>query len=72
MGVCFFCFFQILSYDFPAMGFSLYFLERPRDGKQAPSGNSRESERYLWNMHGVGISHVGYRLLQLFGGGGAL
>ncbi|PHJ15525.1 lactoylglutathione lyase [Cystoisospora suis] len=42
----------ILSYDFPSMGFSLYFLERPRDGEVLPSGDRREREKYLWTMQG--------------------
>lgn len=40
-------------YDFPAFKFSLYFLEKLRDGQPAPeSVPSAESEKYLWTMKG--------------------
>lgn len=40
-------------YDFPAFKFSLYFLERPREGQALPAAvPSAESEKYLWTMPG--------------------
>ncbi|KAL8451922.1 hypothetical protein Emag_002574 [Eimeria magna] len=38
------------TYHFDDSGFSLYFLERPRDGAVLPSPGSKEAEKYLWNM----------------------
>ncbi|CEL93298.1 unnamed protein product [Vitrella brassicaformis CCMP3155] len=40
------------KYDFNEYGFSLYFLERPKDSEIAvlPPAGTAESERYLWNM----------------------
>jgi lactoylglutathione lyase len=44
------------EYHFPEFKFSLYFLERPRDGQPFPgSVPSAESERYLWTMPGATI-----------------
>ncbi|XP_026192185.1 lactoylglutathione lyase [Cyclospora cayetanensis] len=43
----------IHKYTFDEAGFSLFFLERPRDGATLPTPGTRESERYLWNMNGV-------------------
>jgi len=42
------------KYDFPQFKFSLYFLERPREGQALPgSVPSAESEKYLWTMQGT-------------------
>ncbi|KAL8436146.1 hypothetical protein ACSSS7_001960 [Eimeria intestinalis] len=41
------------TYKFDESGFSLYFLERPRDGAVLPSPGTKEAEKYLWNMKGV-------------------
>ncbi|KAL8451923.1 hypothetical protein Emag_002575 [Eimeria magna] len=38
------------TYNFNDSGFSLYFLERPRDGAVLPSPGTKEAEKYLWNM----------------------
>merc|ERR1719238_2564055 len=44
------------EYHFPEFKFSLYFLERPRDGQQLPEKvPSDESEKYLWSMKGTTI-----------------
>jgi lactoylglutathione lyase len=44
------------EYHFPEFKFSLYFLERPRDGQALPSKvPSTESEKYLWSMDGTTI-----------------
>ncbi|CDJ39649.1 lactoylglutathione lyase, putative [Eimeria tenella] len=43
----------IHSYTFDEAGFSLYFLERPRDGAVLPTPGTPEAEKYLWNMKGV-------------------
>mmetsp|Transcript_36764 Transcript_36764/g.80623 ORF Transcript_36764/g.80623 Transcript_36764/m.80623 type:complete len:353 (-) Transcript_36764:122-1180(-) len=43
----------IHRYDFPEFKFSLYFLERPREGQALPKTvPSLESEQYLWTMQG--------------------
>eukprot|EP00931_Biecheleriopsis_adriatica_P115476 TRINITY_DN91261_c0_g1_i1.p1 TRINITY_DN91261_c0_g1~~TRINITY_DN91261_c0_g1_i1.p1 ORF type:complete len:351 (-),score=65.03 TRINITY_DN91261_c0_g1_i1:195-1247(-) len=42
------------KYDFPEFKFSLYFLERPRNGQSLPENvPSPESEEYLWGMQGT-------------------
>mmetsp|Transcript_28309 Transcript_28309/g.51099 ORF Transcript_28309/g.51099 Transcript_28309/m.51099 type:complete len:345 (-) Transcript_28309:104-1138(-) len=41
------------QYDFPQWKFSLYFMERPRQGASLPPPGTRESEAYLWNMQGT-------------------
>jgi lactoylglutathione lyase len=41
------------KYDFPQMKFSLYFLERTRDGVTLPTPGTKESEKYLWSMQGT-------------------
>ncbi|KAL8450472.1 hypothetical protein Emed_002560 [Eimeria media] len=41
------------TYNFNESGFSLYFLERPRDGVKLPNPGTKEAEKYLWNMKGV-------------------
>jgi len=44
------------KYDFPPFKFSLYFLERPKDGQELPATvPSAESEKYLWSMPGTTI-----------------
>lgn len=44
----------IHEYHFDEAKFSLYFLERPRDGEKVPSSSTgAESEKYLWSMKGV-------------------
>ncbi|KAL8428033.1 hypothetical protein Efla_006939 [Eimeria flavescens] len=43
----------IHTYKFDNGGFSLYFLERPRDGADIPKPGTKEAEKYLWNMKGV-------------------
>eukprot|EP00386_Alphamonas_edax_P006360 GDKI01020604.1.p1 GENE.GDKI01020604.1~~GDKI01020604.1.p1 ORF type:complete len:330 (-),score=94.37 GDKI01020604.1:18-1007(-) len=43
----------IHKYDFPADKFSLYFLERPREGTSLPTPGTPESEQYLWTMGGT-------------------
>mmetsp|Transcript_11786 Transcript_11786/g.33949 ORF Transcript_11786/g.33949 Transcript_11786/m.33949 type:complete len:359 (+) Transcript_11786:32-1108(+) len=41
------------KYDFPQFKFSLYFLERPKNGQVLPEVvPSAESEKYLWTMEG--------------------
>eukprot|EP00428_Durinskia_dybowskii_P012809 CAMPEP_0170223374 /NCGR_PEP_ID=MMETSP0116_2-20130129/11386_1 /TAXON_ID=400756 /ORGANISM="Durinskia baltica, Strain CSIRO CS-38" /LENGTH=347 /DNA_ID=CAMNT_0010474075 /DNA_START=72 /DNA_END=1116 /DNA_ORIENTATION=- len=41
------------KYDFPQFKFSLYFLEKPKDGQKLPETvPSAESEKYLWTMEG--------------------
>ena len=41
---------QIHTYKFDEAGFSLYFLERPRDGTTLPRPGTPDAEKYLWNM----------------------
>ncbi|KAL8443003.1 hypothetical protein Emed_006997 [Eimeria media] len=38
------------TYNFDESGFSLYFLERPRDDAKLPTPGTKEAEKYLWNM----------------------
>ncbi|CDJ46086.1 lactoylglutathione lyase, putative [Eimeria brunetti] len=40
-------------YNFRAARFSVYFLERPRDGAKMPTPGTAEAEEYLWNMKGT-------------------
>ncbi|CAE8593947.1 unnamed protein product [Polarella glacialis] len=41
------------EYHFPQWKFSLYFMERVRDGVTVPTPGTKESEAYLWNMTGT-------------------
>lgn len=43
----------IHTYKFDEAGFSLYFLERPRDGTTLPKPGTPDAEKYLWNMKEV-------------------